>query len=99
MGTVARLNEKEETMKLKNLLFLACLAAFPALASVNINTATQSELEAVKGVGPAKAKAIIEYRETNGKFKKLEELDNVKGFGKASIEKLRGELTVGPAQN
>jgi len=86
-------------MKLKNLLFLACMVAFPALASVNINTATQSELEAVKGVGPAKAKAIIEYRETNGKFKTLDELDNVKGFGKATIEKLRGELTVSPAQN
>jgi competence protein ComEA len=63
---------------------------------VNINTATQSELEAVKGLGPSKAKAIITYREANGGFKSLDELDNVKGFGKASIEKLQGELMVEP---
>lgn len=77
------------------MMTLAALMAFPALAAVNINTATQSELEAVKGVGPAKAKAIISYREANGGFKSLDELDNVKGFGKASIGKLKGELSIG----
>ena len=66
-----------------------------AFAAVNINSATQSELEAVKGLGPAKAKAIITYREAHGNFKSLDELDNVKGFGSASIEKLKGELSVG----
>lgn len=76
-------------------LALAGLMAFPAFAAVNLNTATQSELEAVRGVGPAKAKAIITYREANGNFKSLDDLDKVKGFGKASIEKLSGELTVG----
>lgn len=80
----------------KSLLVLATLIAFPAFGAVNINTATQSELEAVKGVGPAKAKAIVQYREANGNFKQLDELDNVKGFGKASIDKLKGELSVGP---
>lgn len=67
----------------------------PVWASVNLNTATQSELEAVKGLGPAKAKAIILYRQENGKFKSVDELDKVKGFGKATVEKLREELTVG----
>lgn len=83
-------------MKFKSFLVLASLIAFPAFAAVNINTATQSELEAVKGLGPAKAQAIIQYREANGGFKQLDELDNVKGFGKASIDKLKGELSVGP---
>lgn len=83
-------------MKFKSLLILVSLIAFPAFAAVNINTATQSELEAVKGLGPAKAQAIIQYREANGGFKQLDELDNVKGFGKASIDKLKGELSVGP---
>ena len=77
------------------ILVLAGLIAFPALAAVNVNTATQSELEAVKGLGPAKAKAIITYREANGGFKTLDDLDNVKGFGKASVDKLKGELSVG----
>lgn len=80
----------------KSVLVLASLIAFPVFAAVNINTATQSELEAVRGLGPAKAQAIIQHREANGSFKSLDELDNVKGFGKASIEKMKGELSVGP---
>ena len=83
-----------------NKLFMAALVigglmASSAFAAVNINTATQSELEAVKGLGPAKAQAIISYREAHGSFKSLDELDNVKGFGSASVEKLKGELSVG----
>lgn len=80
----------------KSLLVLAGLVAFPVFAALNINTATQSELEVVKGLGPAKAKAIITYRETHGNFKHLDDLDNVKGFGKASVEKLKEELSVAP---
>ena len=81
---------------LKVVLVLGGLTGVPAFAAVNINTATESELEAVKGVGPAKAKAIITYREAHGNFKSLDELDNVKGFGKASVEKLKGELSAAP---
>ncbi|MGV8991897.1 MAG: ComEA family DNA-binding protein [Thiobacillus sp.] len=82
-----------------SMLVLAALVAFPAYSAININTATQSELEAVKGLGPAKAKAIITYRESKGGFKSLDELDNVKGFGKASIEKLKADLEVGAAKD
>jgi competence protein ComEA len=77
-------------------LMLSGLVALPVFAAVNINTATQSELEAVKGVGPAKAKAIIQYREANGNFKNVDDLDNVKGFGKASVDKLKEALSVSP---
>lgn len=76
---------------------LAGLIAIPVWAAVNINTATQSELESVKGLGPAKAQAIISYREENGGFRTLDDLDKVKGFGKASVDKLKGELSIGPA--
>jgi competence protein ComEA len=78
------------------LMVVAGLMALPAFAALNINTATQSELEAVKGLGPTKAQSIIAYRDANGNFKSLDDLDKVKGFGKASIEKLKAELTVGP---
>lgn len=79
-------------------LFLIGALAFPVSAAVNLNTASQSELESVKGLGPAKAKAIIAYRKTNGNFKSVDELSAVKGFGKATINKLRGDLTVTPAE-
>lgn len=77
-------------------VLMSVFLAFPAIAAVNLNTATQSELEAIKGLGPAKAKAIIDYREANGGFKSLSDLDKVKGFSKATIDKLKGELTVEP---
>jgi len=77
-----------------SLLLIAGLMAFSVQAAVDLNTATQSELEAVRGLGPAKAKAIISYREANGGFKSVDELDKVKGFGKTSVEKLKPELSV-----
>lgn len=75
-------------------LLLMTFAGF-ASAVVDLNSATAAELETLKGVGPAKAKAIIDHREKNGPFKTVDELDNVKGFGMKSVEKLRPELTVG----
>lgn len=77
-----------------SLLLAGCFYAGAVCAAVNINTATQSELESVRGIGPSKAKAIVDYREKGGSFKSLDDLDNVKGFGKAAIDKLRSELTV-----
>lgn len=79
-------------------LILAALAGINlAFAAVNINTATQEELDAVKGIGPGKAKAIIDYRSKNGPFKSVDDLKEVKGFGEKSLAKLKGELTVSGA--
>lgn len=65
------------------------------LAEVNINTATQAELETLKGIGPAKAKAIIDYRKKNGSFKSVSDLDNVDGIGEKTVSALGKEITVG----
>lgn len=61
-------------------------------AVVNINRATAEELDALPGIGPAKARAIIEYRETYGPFETLEELMEVKGIGPKTFERLKDRI-------
>lgn len=91
-------NKKESLMKkLLFSLFAGLMLSFNAFAAVNLNTATQAELEAVKGIGPSKSQAIIDYRTKNGPFKSVDDLDNVKGFGKKSVDKIRGDITVSGA--
>ena len=65
-----------------------------ALAAVNINTAPAQELASLNGIGPAKAQAIVEYREKNGPFKSVHDLAKVKGLGAKTVEKLGKEITV-----
>jgi competence protein ComEA len=65
-----------------------------ATAPVNINTATQAQLESLPGVGAKAAERILEYRQKNGNFKKVEDLMNVKGIGEKSFLKLKPLLTV-----
>lgn len=96
-GTVQRHSLRRKSMKLKHYLFgaLAALAAPLLLAAVNINTATAEELKALPGIGPSKAAAIVAYREQNGSFKSVDDLQNVKGIGAGILAKLREEATVG----
>ena len=61
---------------------------------VNINTATIEELQTLQGVGESKAKAIIEYRETNGKYSKIEDIMNVSGIGESLYEKIKNNITI-----
>jgi comEA protein len=61
---------------------------------VNINTAPAEQLERLPGVGPKTAARIVEYRQKNGGFKKIEELMNVRGIGEKAFLKMKGQLTV-----
>ena len=61
---------------------------------VNINTASVDELTALNGVGEAKALKIIEYRNTNGSFKSIEDIKNVSGIGEAFYEKIKDNITI-----
>ena len=67
-------------------------------APLNLNTATEAQLEALPGIGAATAARIVEYRKKNGGFKKAEDLMNVKGIGEKSFLKLKALVTVGPAR-
>jgi competence protein ComEA len=88
--------------------FLACALAFALVAApvfgqdarqaVNINTATAAQLQDLPGIGAKTAERIIDYRQKNGGFKKIEELMNVKGIGEKSFLKLKDRITVSAPQ-
>ena len=68
-----------------------------AIAAVNINTATEQELDSLPGVGPAKAKAIVEYRKANGNFKSVDDIKNVKGIGDKTFDDLKSQVAISGA--
>ena len=80
--------------KLLSFLLLCLLAINLAFAAININTANQAELEKLPGIGPSKAKAIIEYRAKHGPFKSIEGIKKVSGIGNKIYEGLKGEISV-----
>ena len=59
---------------------------------VNLNTATAEQLQTLPGIGPAMAKRVLEYRAKIGKFTKVEEILNVKGFGEKRFQKIKDRL-------
>jgi len=66
-----------------------------ASSPINLNTATQAQLETLPGVGSRTAQLIVEHRQKNGGFKKIEELMNIKGIGEKSFLKIKPLVTVG----
>jgi competence ComEA-like helix-hairpin-helix protein len=89
------------------LILLAAAAAPPAAAAtpqappsaekVNINSASADQLTALPGIGPSYAQRIVEYREKNGPFKRVEDILNVRGIGEKTFEKIRERITIGAA--
>jgi competence protein ComEA len=87
-------------MKLIQSILLACAIALTPMAavaggSVNINTANAQTLaRMIKGIGLKKAQAIVAYRTRHGRFKTVDQLQNVKGIGKKTIDRSRSVLKV-----
>lgn len=63
-------------------------------SKININTANMSELKQITGIGESTANKIIDYRENVGKFKKIEDIKEVKGIGDAKYESLKNKITI-----
>ena len=61
---------------------------------INLNTATKAELLSLSGIGESRAEAIIAYRETNGGFRKIEDLKKVDGIKEGIFQKIREQITV-----
>ncbi len=85
------------------LVFLACSQMVLAQSApdqkpsgkvVNINTASQSELESLPGIGPSLAKKIVEFRQKNGGFKNPSDLMAVQGIGEKKYEELKNLISV-----
>jgi competence protein ComEA len=75
-------------------LALSPLAAL-ALEPINVNTADAVALQQIKGIGPAKAQAIVAYRSSNGPFASVDDLVKVPGIGAKSLEQLKPQVTIG----
>jgi len=63
---------------------------------ININTASQTELESLPGIGPTTAQKIIAYRDQNGPFVNIQDIINVSGIGPGTYERIKDLITVGP---
>ena len=85
-------------MKLFHTLFLTLILLFSSSAfaeKININTANAEQISSnMTGVGDSKAKAIIEYRKSHGKFKSVNDLENVDGIGLKTVEKNKSNITL-----
>ncbi|NRD75902.1 helix-hairpin-helix domain-containing protein [Bacillus sp. BRMEA1] len=63
-------------------------------AKVNLNKADETQLQTLPGIGPAKAKMILDYRDKSGPFKSIEDLKNISGIGDKTYEKLKDLIDV-----
>ena len=79
---------------LLSLIFLTMSTLALGANWVNINTANIEALDTLPGIGPSKAQAIIDYRDTYGPFVSLEQLTDVRGIGAATVEKLRPHISL-----
>ena len=70
----------------------------PEAVIVNLNTATTKDLETLPGIGARTALRILEYRQKNGPFKKVEDLMNVRGVGEKNFLRLKAQISVGGAK-
>lgn len=63
-------------------------------AKININNASQDQLQKVPGIGPVTASKIEAYRDANGAFTQIDQLLNIKGIGNATLEKMKPYITI-----
>jgi len=83
---IPSINDNEDTLQTETTNFYN--------QKVNINTATIEQLEKLNGIGETIAKAIVEYRDNNGKFNNIEDIKNVSGIGENKFQKIKDSISV-----
>ena len=81
------------------LVLVAGVSACYAAAQIDLNSASEKQLESINGVGPVRAHAIMKYRKAHHGFHSVSELTKVSGIGAGTLEKVRGSVRVGPGSN
>lgn len=82
------------TVAIQPLASIANVPASPSTGKINLNSATAAELDALPGIGPVRAQAIITYRSQIGGFRKVEDLLGVDGIGEKTLENVRNLVSV-----
>lgn len=72
----------------------ASTSGMPAAGLLDVNSASESDLTKLKGIGPVRAKAIVAYRQQNGPFKSVDDLEKVKGIGKKILAQIKDQVTI-----
>ncbi len=85
---------EEENSNLEQIQVISSANTSSKNSKININKATLAELQKISGIGESTAKKIIEYRNINGKFKKIEELKQITGIGDKKYDIIKEEVTV-----
>ncbi|MGP9499627.1 MULTISPECIES: ComEA family DNA-binding protein [unclassified Halomonas] len=75
-------------------LGLSSSALAQAVAPINVNTANAELLSELPGIGPSRATAIIEERDTNGEFASIDDLTRVSGIGAATVDRMRDQIAL-----
>ena len=70
----------------------------PISGTLDLNRASEKEIEALPGIGPVLAERIVEYRQSRGAFRDIEQLRNVKGIGKKKFDRIRSLVSVASAK-
>ncbi|MBN2013387.1 ComEA family DNA-binding protein [candidate division KSB1 bacterium] len=89
--SLSRVNTKSKSIIKTNVPTATTISSTENII-ININTATEAELQQLDGVGPTLARRIVVYRHVNGPFRSLEDFDNVKGVGKKLIERNKNRI-------
>lgn len=86
--------EESEEVGVKKVLANSLNTIDDASGKINLNSASLEELKTLPGIGQVKAEAIVEYRNTVGNFNSTEQITEVSGIGKATLEKIKAKITV-----